>query len=113
MKNFAVMAATAIAVIGTMAGGMMTTEVEAKVSGVDGYGTSITSYETGRGSRHSHGNHISGHGYYDDYYDDDYYDDDYYDDDYEENDCRKYGGNYYYDDGENYYEYYGGNLVCP
>ena len=104
MKNLAVMAATAIAVIGTMAGGMMTTEVEAKVSGIDGYGTSTMSYEsyeTERSSRHSHGNHISGHGYYDDYYDD-----------YEENDCRKYGRNYYNDDEENYYEYYGGNLVC-
>lgn len=120
MKNLAIMAATAVAVIGTMAGGMMTTEAEAKVSGINGQGTNIMSYETSYendwNSRHSSGKHISGSGYYDDEYYDDYYDDDYddyYDYDFEDNDCIKYGGNYYYNDGDNYYTYYKGNLVCP
>ncbi len=109
MKNFAIMAATALAVIGTMAGGMMTTEAEAKVTGISGHGAGNMSYETCGISGSSYDDYVYSYDYDDD--DDFYYDDDYYYD-YEDNDCVNYGSNYCYDNGDYYYEYYNGNLIC-
>lgn len=117
MKNLAMLTATVIVTIGTMAGGMMAMPVEAAVSGhgIGGESAYTKTSTKKKTSKEDKEDTVKGYGLVaDDYVISSYdYDDDdeyFYDDDYEyDNECYNYGRNYYYDDGEHFY-YYDGNL---